>query len=63
MVAMGSKDGFVDGSVELWKRTARDGVQSDDYHSDINHEGFTAWLKGVLPKLPENSVLVRLRVL
>lgn len=58
MVAMGSKDGFVDGSVELWKRTPKDGVVNEDYHSDINAEGFETWLLGVLPSLPPNSVIV-----
>ena len=59
MVAMGSIDGFVDGSVQLWKRSAKkDGSMSEDYHSDIDAEGFEAWLTSVLPKLPPNSILV-----
>ena len=58
IIGMGSENGFVEGSAKVWKRTAKDGVMSDDYHSDINSEGFEDWLKSVLPKLDPNSVLV-----
>ena len=58
MMAMGGINGFVKPSVKLWKRSAKDGVMSEDYHSDINAEGFEAWIREVLPLLPKNSVLV-----
>ena len=58
MVAMGGLQGFVDGSVQLWKRSAKNGVLSEDYHCDINAENFEEWLSSVLPNLPPNSVLV-----
>ena len=55
---MGNERGWVKGSFEVWKRTAKDGVVTEDYHSDINAEGFEGWLKPLLKKLPKNSVLV-----
>ena len=58
IIGMGNEQGWVDNSVDVWMRTAKDGVVTEDYHSDINAEGFTGWLKKALPSLPENSVLV-----
>ena len=55
---IGSQSGWVPGSAKVWKRTAKQGVMSDDYHSDINAEGFEAWLRIVLPNLEPNSILV-----
>ena len=63
MVACGSKDGFVEGSVQLWKRTAKDGVISADYHCDIDYEGFKKWLESWLPNLPPGSVIVCVELL
>ena len=41
MVAIGSHEGFLDGSVELWKRSPKEQgeVLPEDYHADINAEG------------------------
>ena len=55
---MGNENGWVEGSIMVKKRTAKEGVVTEDYHSDINAELFEGWLKSVLPNLPQNSVLV-----
>ena len=41
MVGMGSHEGFLDGSVQLWKRSPKEQgeVIPEDYHADINAEG------------------------
>ena len=41
MVGMGSSEGFLKGSVQLWKRSPKEHgeVMPDDYHADINAEG------------------------
>lgn len=57
IMAMGTETGFIEGSVRVWKHK-KDGPMSQDYHADIDAEGFTAWLKECLPKLPPHSVLV-----
>ena len=58
IIGMGGKDGWVEGSQEIWKRTAKKGVISADYHSDIDGPGFIEWLEEQLAKLPKNSVVV-----
>ena len=63
IVGMGSTDGFVEDSNQIWKRTAKKGVISADYHSDIEAKGFTRWLKLCLVKLPPNSVVVRFNLI
>ena len=59
MIGIGSKDGFVPGTADIWKHTKKEGELSQDYHRDINGDSFNEWLDIVLPKLPEGSVLVR----
>jgi len=59
IIGCGSSNGWVPNSATVWKRTAKDGVKSEDYHSDINAELFEDWLQNsVLPNLEPNSVLV-----
>ena len=59
IIGCGSAKGWVQPSAKVWKRSAKDGVMSEDYHSDINAESFEKWLKkDVLPHLDPNSVLV-----
>ena len=55
---MGSDEGWLDGSVECWKRSAKKGPLAADYHEDFNAAGFEKWLRAVLPTLPDNAVLV-----
>ena len=54
IIGMGNQNGWIPNSAQVWKRTAKDGVVSGDYHSDINAEGFEKWLKECLPNLPPN---------
>ena len=37
LVGMGSENGWVEGSVNVWKHTKKDGVKSEDYHNDIGN--------------------------
>ena len=63
IIGCGSSDGWVPGSAVIWKRCAEQGVITADYHSDINAENFKPWLENdVLPKLPENAVIVSLLI-
>ena len=55
-MGIGSDQGWH--SVLIRKRTAKDGVMSEDYHSDINADNFLEWFKPVLASLPKNSVIV-----
>ena len=55
---MGNEAGWVEDSINVWMHTKKDGVTSNDYHHDIDSNGFENWLKPILPKLPPNSVLV-----
>ena len=58
LIGLGSEEGWVLPSVQVWKHTKQE-VKSDDYHNDINFEGFEKWLKeSCLPHLPPNSVIV-----
>ena len=54
IIGMGNQNGWIPNSAQVWKRTAKDGVVSGDYHSDINAEGFEKWLRECLPNLPPN---------
>ena len=59
IIGCGSAKGWVPPSACVWKRTAKSGVMSEDYHSDITAELFEDWLQNkVLPHLEPNSVLV-----
>ena len=58
IVGMGSSEGWLDGSVECWKRSAKKGPLPADYHNDFDAAGFEKWLKAVLKLLPDNAVLV-----
>ena len=55
---MGNENGWVEGSVKVWKHTKKNGVLSADYHHDIDAKGFEDWLKEALKNVPPNSVLV-----
>ena len=52
MVGMGSQEGWLEGSVQLWKRSPKEQgeVLPEDYHADINAEGFTKWSQPVRSK-------------
>ena len=58
IIGMGSSNGWVSGSAQVWERTAKEGVKSEDYHSDINAENFEEWLLPLLKNLDPNSVVV-----
>ena len=55
LIGAGSKDGWVDASVKMWKGH----VQSEDYHSEMNGEVFQHWLhEHLLPYISPNSCIV-----
>ena len=58
MMAAGDEDGFVPRSAVIKKRTPKDGVVSEDYHSDVCAENFESWLKSWLSLIPPKSVIV-----
>lgn len=51
---VGSEEGFVDGGLLIFESKKK----TEDYHDEMNSEHFEEWLRGILPKLKENSVLV-----
>ena len=59
MMGMGTKDGWIKGSIRVWKHR-RDGPQTEDYHSDICGDDYEKWIKECLEleSLPENCVFV-----
>ena len=57
LMGMGGENGWVDDSIRVWKHK-RDGPMTDDYHADIDAEGFEKWLSEVLPNLPPNTLVV-----
>ena len=57
-MGMGNEHGWVEDSVLVRKHTTKDGVVTEDYHSNITAELFEGWLKKLLSKLPQGSVLV-----
>lgn len=54
VVNIGSEEGFVDGGLLVFE--SKKG--SADYHEEMNGDVFFDWLKGVIPLLKDNSVLV-----
>ncbi|XP_011554813.3 uncharacterized protein LOC105386028 [Plutella xylostella] len=50
---VGSEDGFVEGALLVFE-SKKDG----DYHKEMNSDTFENWFKGMIEKLPENSVIV-----
>ena len=57
MMGMGTKDGWVKGSIRVWKHK-RDGPKSEDYHADIDGDSYEEWIKDCLKLAPPNSVFV-----
>ena len=57
LMGMGNEHGWIQGSVRVWKHK-KDGPITEDYHYDVDAEGFEKWLKECLPLLPTNSILV-----
>ena len=57
IMGMGSKDGWIKGTVRVWKHR-RDGPQTEDYHADIDGDAYEKWIRECLPLLPPNSVLI-----
>lgn len=51
---IGSEEGFVDDGLLVFE--AKKGL--DDYHKEMNAEKYEDWLKNIIPKLKDNSVLV-----
>lgn len=51
---IGSEEGFVDGGLLVFE--SKKG--STDYHEEMNGDVFLDWLKGVIPLLKDNSVIV-----
>ncbi|CAI6371101.1 unnamed protein product [Macrosiphum euphorbiae] len=54
VVHIGSNEGFVDGGLLVFE--SKKG--SSDYHEEMNGDVFFDWLKGVIPLLKDNSVIV-----
>jgi len=54
VVHIGSEKGFVDGGLLVFE--SKKG--SADYHEEMNGDVFLDWLKGVIPLLKDNSVIV-----
>ncbi|CAI6375500.1 unnamed protein product [Macrosiphum euphorbiae] len=54
VVHIGSEEGFVDGGLLVFE--SKKG--SADYHEEMNGDVFFDWLKGVIPLLKDNSVIV-----
>ena len=57
MMGMGTKDGWVKGSLRVWKHR-RDGPKSEDYHADIDGDSYEKWIRECLELVPPNSVFV-----
>ena len=57
IMGMGTKEGWIQGSIRVWKHR-RDGPQTEDYHADINGDDYEQWIRECLELLPPNSVLV-----
>ena len=58
LVGCGNEKGWVLPSVQVWKHKKGE-VKSDDYHNDIDAQGFEKWLReDCLPHLEPNSVIV-----
>ncbi|XP_026319497.1 uncharacterized protein LOC113229996 [Hyposmocoma kahamanoa] len=51
---VGSEEGFVDDGLLILESKKK----TEDYHDEMNSEHFEEWLRGILPRLKENSVLV-----
>ncbi|XP_045452758.1 uncharacterized protein LOC123661864 [Melitaea cinxia] len=51
---VGSEEGFVNGGEMILEAKKR----LKDYHKEMNSDEYEKWLKNILPKLKENSVLV-----
>ena len=56
MIAVGSEDGFLDGTSKIF--IGKKNPKSQDYHSEMYSEHFTEWITDVIKKLPEKSVLI-----
>ena len=58
-MGMGTKDGWIEGSIRVWKHR-RDGPQTEDYHADINGDDYEVWIKEclALESMPKNCVFV-----
>lgn len=54
VVHIGSSEGFVDGGLLVFE--SKKG--SSDYHEEMNGDVFFDWVKGVIPFLKDNSVIV-----
>ena len=57
MMGMCTKDGWIKGSLRVWKHR-RDGPKAEDYHADIDGDTYKEWIMDCLKLLPPNSVLV-----
>lgn len=51
---IGSEDGFVPGGLLCFESKKN----TQDYHDEMNGDSFRDWLKGVLPRLKDNAVIV-----
>lgn len=51
---MGSEEGFVDDCLMIFEANKK----TDDYHDEMNAEHFVVWLREILLKFKDNSVLV-----
>jgi len=54
IVHIGSEEGFVNGGLLVFE--SKKG--SADYHNEINGDSFFDWIKGVIPLLKDNSIVV-----
>ncbi|CAI6343204.1 unnamed protein product [Macrosiphum euphorbiae] len=54
IVHIGSEEGFVNGGLLVFE--SKKG--SADYHNEINGDSFFDWIKGVIPLLKDNSIIV-----
>jgi len=54
VVHIGSEEGFVGGGLSVFESK----TDSADYHEEMNGDIFFDWLKGVIPLLKDNSVIV-----
>ncbi|XP_022160668.1 uncharacterized protein LOC111026831 [Myzus persicae] len=54
IVHIGSEEGFVNGGLLVFE--SKKG--SADYHDEMNGDSFFDWIKGVIPLLKDNSVIV-----
>ena len=58
---MGSVNGWVENSAKIFRHTSKDGIVSDDYHTDVTGPKFRKYLEELLPTLPPNSVIVTIK--